>query len=454
MPHLRCLAALALAAAVHCSGSAPAVLIRGTLVTPSEVLPEGWVLVRGERIVRIAAEPITAPDAVLVESDDLIFPGLIDLHNHVAWNVFPRWLPARRYDNRYEWRTAREYEAFFQRPATRLQQAHACDMTRYGEIRAVMGGVTALVAFVAEDCGSGLVRNLHQHERRSRLRQIVDPDIVPGALRQEIRRELEAQEVDALLVHAAEGRSGDRRSREEFDRLIAAGLLSDRTIVLQGTALREAGLEVLRDAGASLVWSPRSNHELYGDTADIVTALELGIPVALGTDWGVTGSGNLLEELRYAAGLRDTQLGGRPTDRELVDMVTQTPARMLGAADRIGTLREGAYADLVIVKGARSAPYRALVRARSEDIRLVLVGGRAVYGEPDLLARLNAHGDADAMEVCGTPKAIDLSPGTSSILPARRALGDLQLRLRDAMRQAGARSGLAPLTGCPPADGR
>ena len=49
--------------------------------------------------------------------------------------------------------------------------------------------------------------------------------------------------------------------------------------------------------GASLVWSPRSNVSLYGDTALVSVYKRMGVNVALGTDWLPTGSMNLLREL-------------------------------------------------------------------------------------------------------------------------------------------------------------
>jgi cytosine/adenosine deaminase-related metal-dependent hydrolase len=50
-----------------------------------------------------------------------------------------------------------------------------------------------------------------------------------------------------------------------------------------------------------LFWSPRSNLELYGATANIGAALDAGVEIALAPDWAVTGSSNILNELKVAS---------------------------------------------------------------------------------------------------------------------------------------------------------
>ena len=50
--------------------------------------------------------------------------------------------------------------------------------------------------------------------------------------------------------------------------------------------------------GTALIWSPRSNITLYGDTARVTEARAPRRAIALGTDWMPSGSMNLLRELQ------------------------------------------------------------------------------------------------------------------------------------------------------------
>jgi cytosine/adenosine deaminase-related metal-dependent hydrolase len=90
----------------------------------------------------------------------------------------------------------------------------------------------------------------------------------------------------------------------------------------------------MADSGTALVWSPRSNLELYGQTANIQAAINAGVEIALAPDWAITGSSNMLNELKVADLWNREQLGGRLSDRQLIDMATSIPAHIAGVDDR------------------------------------------------------------------------------------------------------------------------
>jgi cytosine/adenosine deaminase-related metal-dependent hydrolase len=149
--------------------------------------------------------------------------------------------------------------------------------------------------------------------------------------------DLGRRRVDALVarvadlnpdVHLAEGT--DDPSREEFEDLAASDLLTPATVIIHGTALRQAHLERVRDAGASIVWSPQSNLRLYGDTTRAADALNLGIPLAIAADWQPSGSPSTLAELKVARrALAGQGLTVQP--RAPRRMVTTGAARIAGS---------------------------------------------------------------------------------------------------------------------------
>jgi hypothetical protein len=67
--------------------------ISGTLVTPRGIVDEGIVLISNGSIQGIGSKIPLPPGTALIKTDGVVFPGLIDLHNHLVWNVFPRWTP-------------------------------------------------------------------------------------------------------------------------------------------------------------------------------------------------------------------------------------------------------------------------------------------------------------------------------------------------------------------------
>jgi hypothetical protein len=102
-------------------------LIQGaTVVTMDDnhtVIPFGRVLVRNGQIVAVWSGPklppgVTIGDASVVQAgpQDLLFPGLINLHDHPAFDLLEPWLPPSSdalpaqgkagtdpYANRYQW---------------------------------------------------------------------------------------------------------------------------------------------------------------------------------------------------------------------------------------------------------------------------------------------------------------------------------------------------------------
>jgi cytosine/adenosine deaminase-related metal-dependent hydrolase len=440
--------------AVSCTDSSRVLVLEGTIVAPDRIIDRGWMVIQNGTIRRILEQP---PDGEVraIRVDGVIVPGLIDLHNHLAWNALPSWSPKRQYANRYEWRNAYEYEELIARPARSLQQQNNCDVNEYGALRALVGGTTSIQASSRSPCIDTLVRNLDAQPDPDvgvgwdvPFDQILDIANASDAEKRRVAQRMARGTTHALFVHLAEGRPGDEASRDEFDALVSAGLLGKKTVVIHGTALREREFQKMAEAGASLVWSPRSNISLYGETTDVVAARERGIEIALAPDWAVTGSASLLAELAYAARFNRDRLAGRFTDEELIAMVTGAPARIAGIADRVGSLREGFDADLLVVREVSRSPYRSLIDARPQDIRLVLVAGEAVYGAPDLMRQLAQPSSIEELTVCGTGMALRISSDGTSGPGARERLATVEQRLKRGMTRVGPWLTLAPLAIC------
>jgi hypothetical protein len=113
-------------------------------------------------------------------------------------------------------------------------------LTRYAEIRALVGGVTAVqgAAVNAQPLEESLVRNVDrrifgQHRGRS----IVDLDRVRPAELEGLHRDLDSHQIDAIFVHLAEG--VDEASSAELELLKSARLLVPETVIIHGTALTD-----------------------------------------------------------------------------------------------------------------------------------------------------------------------------------------------------------------------
>ena len=125
-----------------------------------------------------------------------------------------------------------------------------------------------------------------------------------------------------------------------------------------------------------MVWSPMSNLLLYGATSRVKSARENGVRIGLGSDWAVSGSKNLLGELKVAR-LASDELQTGFSDRDIVAMPTRDAASILGWEQVLGSIRPGARADLIVLDGTPDDPYRTLIGALETSLTLVMINGVA-----------------------------------------------------------------------------
>lgn len=397
------------------AAASQAFALRGCVIGPDRVWDPGVVVVEGERIKEVRG---SLPSGVtVVDTDGVILPGMIDLHGHPEFNVFSAWEPPRRYINRWAWRDSAEYKIVVRQPWDRLTGAPSLlrDLTRYAEVRALVGGVTAIQGASAlyPDRTEALVRNVDlpvfgQHRAGS----IIDFDGVKLAKRQQLQQRMDRGELNALYIHVAEGLASNPRAWREFDDVAAAGFLRRETVVIHGTALDEGRLGELRDARGKLVWSPQSNLRLYGETTQAARAIELGIPVGLGADWLPSGSASLLAELKVARERlvqQGVQLTEKQLSRKLVRMVTQDAAAIAGLSDWLGELSPGRPADITVLERLHEDPYRSVVEADPAEVELVTIGGFLAYGRSDWMDRLAPSPDVEPLLAWGKEMKLDTS---------------------------------------------
>jgi 5-methylthioadenosine/S-adenosylhomocysteine deaminase len=434
-------------------------ILSGTIVTPGKVISQGWIVIRQGRIESIAEKPpaVTQP---IVETGGIIFPGFIDLHNHPMYDVFPRWHAPITFKNRYEWRDLAEYDKLIGTPGSQLQKKDDqtfCDLDEYSEVKALIGGTTSIAGISPRrgaptpvpTCLVGLVRNLDWasgfygstigHERVKNALGVTPHDMSEEDAAT-LRGELENNQFDLLLIHVAEGSPKDLESTVEFLALKGRQLFGPHTAIIHGTALAASDFRQMHSMGTALVWSPRSNLELYGVTTNIPAALQEQVTIALAPDWSPTGSTNLLAELAYASRYNHEHLANLLSDEDLFRMSTAIPARIARIDEKVGTLEVGHYADLFVLKGNASQPFAALANAQPQDVQLVLIGGIPLYGSAKLMSEL--HVKPEAVNICGSKMQLN-----SAALP-EGAFADVERRLEGDLKEYGIT--LAPIAECQP----
>ncbi len=424
---------------------AEAVALHGCVLAPDGALPDGYVIVSGGQITDVTA---ARPGGTRVhETGGVILPGLIDLHGHPEFNVFAPWEAPRQFANRYQWRASDPYHTLIRDPQnTLLAKLPARTQLRYAEIRALVGGVTAIQGSSGRDrrTDEALVRNVDlQIFGQRRARAMIDLPSAHGQAADQLAGYLDdigQGKVDAFYLHLAEGQPDDPRSRKEFDTMVGLGALTRATIVIHGTALTADQLGQLADGGRGLVWSPQSNLRLYDRTTDVAAALDAGLPVALGADWLPTGSTSLLAEMKVARHELARQ-GRAVATRDLVRMVTEGAAAIAGLGDKLGSLAPGRPADILVLERHVDDPYDNVCLADPSWVELVLIGGDLSYGRADWVRALAAEPDSPSLQpVTAWGKPMLLSTSFEAV-PGQQdgplTLADLRAALVGAYPQVG-----------------
>ena len=255
---------------------------------PRGVIPNGRIYLEGRVIKAVGAvgEALPADFAPLfanapkVATGGTIFPGLIELHNHLSYNAMPLWEVPTQYSNNGQWRGGEDYSRRITKPSQVLGQSPGVlqALVRYVECRAMLGGVTTTQGITLANASSltkhykGLVRNVESpgdKDLPAANTNIANPD-VGGA--EAYLTKLNGQK-GAYLQHLSEGT--DPTARGWFLRLKRANGSFAVTHALSGihsAALIREDFDVLKAADASMVWSPLSNYLLYGETANLKAA--------------------------------------------------------------------------------------------------------------------------------------------------------------------------------------
>lgn len=416
-----------------CVGAARAqdVGLSGVVVTPDKVVAKGWVVIKDGHILSILESAPDNASGPTIETNGIIFPGFVDLHDHPMYNIFKRWTPKTKFRNRYEWRDLPEYNALIGKPGGELQRKDDqafCDMDEYVEVKALIRGTPSITGISGRrgvtppvpNCIFGLARNLDWasgfygsgtgNERVENTLGVTPRDLKDSEFHR-ISDELTGKKIDLLLIHVAEGSSADTESAVEFRALKGLGFWGPYTAIIHGAALGSDDFREMRMSGTALIWSPRSNVELYGSTANVAEAFRQGVTIAIAPDWSPTGSTNTLAELRYASQMSRDQLSDLFSDRELFEMASAIPARVAGISDKVGSVSPGLYADLFVLMGDGSHPYAALARAKPEDVDLVLVGGVPLYGSEKLMSAFQIK--TEPLDVCGKKMALNFGALTA-----------------------------------------
>jgi len=363
-------------------------LYRGTALTPDGPSREPLALRAG----CIAASEAAGAYRIDLR-DHLIFPGLINAHEHLQVNCIPPFRKGAPFPNSYAWIAA--FQKHFENPAV-IAALHVPKALRlrHGALKNLLAGTTCVahhdpwhVSMDADDFPIALLRDFGWSYT------LAGPGYGPP-LEESFAATPKEQ---PWFIHLAEGT--DAVAQAELAQLDRMGCLAANSVLIHGVGLGERDIDRIIAVGAAVVWCPGSNLALLGQSLDPRRLLAAG-RLALGSDSRLSGARDLLEEMRGVLARRE--LDARP----LLGLATTDAARIMRMPSR-GRLAPGSPADLVIVRDRGGDEVNSLVGIERSQIRAVVRDGVPRIADPDFAEWFAVAGiDVVPVRLDGRPKLL------------------------------------------------
>ena len=424
-------------ASARTRGPIPGLIVAADVLLPEGHRPDHGVHIRFNGSIGAVGDFDTVragnPDAAVLDcrGEAVLSPGFVNAHEHPAYSyAFPDVNLNPDYVHRDEWRLGINGKQQLPPPPPYWfdpDDPESAAILVAMELRHLLGGATTIAGSGGVP---GVIRNINRQRRDGDLALYdAEAEVTTFPFSFQVVEDLRDECAGgpayvfpvpdsslafmAYVPHVGEGRYASCAARAEVARYLDRVQRRDRRYSLvHGVATDRDDFAMMREFDVTLVWSPRSNLALYGETVDLAGALESGVRIALSTDWSPSGSYNMREEVECAK--RVARGAAALSNEDLWRMSTRNGAYALGLEDVFGMVAPGLWADLILVKYTGGDPYEKVLTATDEDLLATWIDGRAVLLSGALSETLGGQHcvtlDGVAPQVCGVLDAFDLSP--------------------------------------------
>ena len=345
---------------------------------------KGDVAVENEKIVYVGPEYKGSADKEIQTAGDVIMPGMINTHTHVAMSVMKGSLDDLAFPD--------FLNASFKVDADRTDRDLEIG-TKLGCMEMIRGGTTTFMdLYYSEDIiakatqeagirgvlcwcvldedkttqkGNPLKNCSRFYESHKNMRKIVPGVGLQGvyACNEETclgAKELSDKEKLPMNFHLSETRgevnehrkSTGKRPGEWFADL---GIFGPRGVAAHSAWLTLNEVRLMGEAGMSISTCPVSNMKLAtGGVAPIPEFCASGVNVSLGTDGNTTNNSvDMFSEMKILGLLQKASRWDATIAKaqDLIDFATINGAKAVGMADKIGSIEIGKYADIIVLDG-------------------------------------------------------------------------------------------------------
>jgi len=309
-------------------------------------------------------------EPTIIFDDAIVFPGLINSHDHLDFNLFPQ-LGNKVYNNYVEWgNDIHEQDADTIRSIQKIPKHLRVE---WGIYKNLLNGVTTVVDHGMQFKVSNELITVFQNTQS--LHSVRMEQWWPLKLNNIFNLKF------PVTIHVGEGT--DLASFNEINKLIKWNVFKRDLVGIHGVAMNREQATSFK----ALVWCPASNFFLVGTSAP-VNQLKHSTKIIFGTDSTVSASRDIWEQLRIAKATHMLK------DYELFKALTTVPADVWGMKGR-GSIIKNNRADVVVAKKRNALQgLEAFFAVTPEDIFMVMHKGNINLFDSSLLPQVEKAGVA------------------------------------------------------------
>jgi len=352
-------------------------LANGVIVSPGKKAHTGNLGIKGEKIVFSGGGV-----QIDLKKKSFVYPSLINTHDHLQGNYRPpvgpkegsyylTWLPWDK-----DLKSSKTFEE--------RSQLTREDLYALSGYKCLFSGVTTVNDHFPHKFNNHILPTL---PIRAILEYAIEHECSSYDLKWgdgiEIEYERAVKNKWPFITHLGEG--FDEEAMHSVEKLEKMNVLDSHCLFIHCIGFSDEDIKKVAKAGASVSWCGFSNMFMFNVTCKIRKLIKAGVNVTIGTDSSATGSANLLAEIKYDRELYRKLYGEELSAEKIFEMVTINSAKAFWMQDRIGSLEEGKLGDIMVLKANNDDPYENLVNAGMQDIELLVLAGKPVYGETRFL---------------------------------------------------------------------
>jgi len=330
-----------------------------------------------------------APDSLVVDLDGLtVYPGLINAHDHLELNHYPRTKFRDVYNNAHEWGEDVN-KRLNTEPYKSLRQYPIWDRLFIGGLKNLLCGATTVAhhgpKYREMYRADFPVRVIKDYGWSHSLHFDSEEDIV---------KSYQSTPKDhPWFIHLAEGT--DEIAQSEYGRLKELGCIGENTVIVHGVGMTREDAIDASSIVRGIVCCPTTNVYLLNARHQYLIYWRGEYPptdnrnIAIGSDSRLTATNDLLYERQRGRELNNCDGGC------ISEAVSIRPAKILGRDD-LANFNSGSQADFIVNGGTLR-----------KEIGAIVTNGIPQIGDPDIMAKF-PHIETVSALLDGVPKSINI----------------------------------------------